>query len=405
MAGLWCRRHRASIIQIWELAAVVSFHLMWEKPLLSSLRHDEACWSLSFQGPVSSVFVTPCMCVSVGVWECVFALCSLLWECCSRWGLLTELELSFHTGGNSFFWICRCVCLPLPLPLSVCIPLFPRPSPLPLPPSCELTFFISLLLYSCCDVGQGWGGEQLKIRQDRTLSLCVCLCVSVWVCFRQLIPLYVVVCLNEREEGRHTEGEMSGCWVLDAVWQKEKRLHISLCLGAFTYIYTSISITPYYTEVNGNNFLSNSNIVSCRLKLPYFPYSNQPRVCLSVSINAEQDFSHSNCSVFLSSSFFLSVWSPPVEAAALVWEREMKTNSEINTCLDFKCIQQIIFSFLKHKIWPTEQLIWFDFIFAGNRSTDIRYLALNRRVAKKKPWNSWAQKVMVRSVGSSWSVL
>lgn len=44
----------------------------------------------------------------------------------------------------------------------------------PFPSQYELTFFISLLLYSCCDVGQGWVGEQLKIRQDRTVRIHEC---------------------------------------------------------------------------------------------------------------------------------------------------------------------------------------------------------------------------------------
>lgn len=39
---LWCCQHSASIIQSWVLTAFVSFHLKWEKHLLSSLRHDEA---------------------------------------------------------------------------------------------------------------------------------------------------------------------------------------------------------------------------------------------------------------------------------------------------------------------------------------------------------------------------
>lgn len=97
-------RHTALIIQSSKLAAVVSFHLKWEKPPLSGLRHDEDFWFLSIQGPVFAVFGIVCVRMSwwvcVCVWVCVFALCSLLWECCSRWCLLTELELSFHTGGN-----------------------------------------------------------------------------------------------------------------------------------------------------------------------------------------------------------------------------------------------------------------------------------------------------------------
>lgn len=66
---------------------------------------SEAWWGFLICG-ISKVWYSLCLlwcvyvCVSVGAWECVFALCSLLWECCSRWGLLTELELSFHTRGN-----------------------------------------------------------------------------------------------------------------------------------------------------------------------------------------------------------------------------------------------------------------------------------------------------------------
>lgn len=65
---------------------------------------SEAWWGFLISGiPRSGICCVcncVCMCVSVVMWECVFALCSLLWECCSRWGLLTELELSFHTRGN-----------------------------------------------------------------------------------------------------------------------------------------------------------------------------------------------------------------------------------------------------------------------------------------------------------------
>ena len=80
--------------------------------------------------------------------------------------------------------------------MSISVPPYPPstlsprpPPPPPTPPPSELSFFICLLLYSCCDVGQGWGEGRLKIRQDRTLCAwaCtsgarVCLCVSVCVC-------------------------------------------------------------------------------------------------------------------------------------------------------------------------------------------------------------------------------
>ena len=93
-ASLWCRRHTAPIIQSQELTTFVSFHFRWEKDVVSSQRDDEAFWSSLFQGPVFLVFITVCGCV------CVFALCCFLWEHCCKRGLLTELELSFHTGGN-----------------------------------------------------------------------------------------------------------------------------------------------------------------------------------------------------------------------------------------------------------------------------------------------------------------
>ena len=123
-AELWCCHCMASIIQSCELAAFVSLYSKWEKHLLSNLTHDETFWYLTLQGPLSPVFATVCVCVCVcvfvwmSVWVPVFALCSLLWECRSRWGLLTELELSFHTGGNSFFLICWCLFLTLCLPHS-----------------------------------------------------------------------------------------------------------------------------------------------------------------------------------------------------------------------------------------------------------------------------------------------
>lgn len=111
------------------------------------------------------------------------ALCCLLWEHCCRWGLLTELKLSFHGGGMEekrfvFARVYVCVCVSLCLSSPSPHPHLSAPDTTPhLQPSSsqyELTFFISLLLYSCCDVGQGWVGEQLKIRQDRTLCMHEC---------------------------------------------------------------------------------------------------------------------------------------------------------------------------------------------------------------------------------------
>lgn len=101
-----------------------------------------------------------CVCRGVGGWGD------------SRWGLLTELELSFHTG--------EFISLDLPVSLPFLHTQLQRPPPR-LPP---------LLLYSCCDVGQSQRGEQLKIRRDATpvwmstrVTSCVCVfCVFFLVC-------------------------------------------------------------------------------------------------------------------------------------------------------------------------------------------------------------------------------
>lgn len=161
--------------------------------------HNEAFWSAVQR------FVSECIC------ECVcLPSAASSWECCCRWGLLTELELSFHTGGNFFFLhllVCVCLSLPPPPPAAT-----PQTASSHLPPPSELTFFIPLLLYSCCDVGQGWGWEQLKIRQDRTVSMYVCGCTSSSIC--------VYLCVWER---------LCVCWVFGSCEAEREKTSILLC--------------------------------------------------------------------------------------------------------------------------------------------------------------------------------
>lgn len=93
---------------------------------------------------------------------------------------------------------CMCVCVSLclssPSPHPHLSATDTTPHLHPSPSQYELTFFISLLLYSCCDVGQGWVGEQLKIRQDRT----ACMSVRVLVYVNSFL-FCVLVCVWERD--------------------------------------------------------------------------------------------------------------------------------------------------------------------------------------------------------------
>lgn len=124
-------QHSASIIQCWEAA-----DLFWE----GGKHPVNGCVMPQFELEVQ-------LCVCVGV-------CMSRWGG-GRWGLLTELELSFHTG--EFISLD----LPVSLPFLHTQPGRPSPTPTPTPPL--------LLLYSCCDVGQNQRGKQLKIRWDATV--------------------------------------------------------------------------------------------------------------------------------------------------------------------------------------------------------------------------------------------
>lgn len=127
-------RHGDSITQSRALAAFVSLSLKARRP--SGVK-PEARLFCCFKA------LHP-LCLEKSV--CVFALCCLLWEHCCRWGLLTELKLSFHSGGMEekrfvfLFVFCQSVC--------VCVFLFasllPPHTPISLPQTPHPTSTLSL---------------------------------------------------------------------------------------------------------------------------------------------------------------------------------------------------------------------------------------------------------------------
>lgn len=132
----------------------------------------------------------------------------------SRWGLLTELELSFHTGEF----------ISLDLPVSLHTQHQHQHPPPHLPP---------LLLYSCCDVGQSQRGGTAKntagcnscVNEHTRDFTCVCVCV--------LLFFFSCLCfLSHPFIRQHLFREFVVATVewLDALRQNRWRLKLHRCL-------------------------------------------------------------------------------------------------------------------------------------------------------------------------------
>lgn len=156
-------RHGDSITQSRALAAFVSLSLKARRP--SGVK-PEARLFCCFKA------LHP-LCLEKSV--CVFALCCLLWEHCCRWGLLTELKLSFHSGGMEekrfvfLFVFCQsvCVCFSLPLfslptPPSLCPRHHTPPPPFPFPIWAHFLHLSAALFMLWCRSGLGRGTAKNK---------------------------------------------------------------------------------------------------------------------------------------------------------------------------------------------------------------------------------------------------